>query len=388
MHPIDREFFEQNLGQCATWSEWEDWLQQRKRTDDARLRRFLQLATGLSPSALTHYVNGRRERLSTRKLEELDRIASMLGRPDLIGGAASSAPQIPTPRRHRRIALMTELDVPSRAFHARVTRALAKEAASHGAVLSIHETDRYRLAGSVADQVMSNPPHAVLFLRLTPTAEVLAPLRARGIPAIVIHGDRLSYPAPVLASISPTHESIETQLKAWIGELRPAVEHPVLVMLHDENPQPVPDGWLLPGVERVLRADRSRRLLQAIEQACKRSATVVHLEDCSHLRAFEVYDKHADEGDLFIVLSDEVALALHGLLKRTSRQHTPVVVGYDFSNDTHGVIPSFDQKLDLIAPDAITQLATFWSVGTNTRWPERCREILHETVLHTVPILR
>ena len=181
MHKIDRSLFEKHIqeGELA-WEGWEEWLGERKRTDNACLRHFLQLATGFSVSALNHYISGRRERLGGEKLKKLDALVLELGREDLTQSNRSSQPRVSVPTRNRRVALISELDVPSRAFHARITQALLKEALLNDAVVSIHESTPQRLQGTVRSLLETQQPHAVVMLRLTPNEHVLKTLGLRG----------------------------------------------------------------------------------------------------------------------------------------------------------------------------------------------------------------
>jgi DNA-binding LacI/PurR family transcriptional regulator len=380
---IGHSFFQEHAPDRADelWADWVAWIGSRKRSEGARLRWLLEQLAHKSPSAASHYVNGRRERLGADALGELDEVARLLGRADL----CSRGPRLPQPGESARIVLFSELDVPSRAFHARIIGGLLREASHHRAVVSIHETDPARLDGSVGDVVQAQLPHAAIFLRLTPTPLVLERLYARGIPAVVLHGDRLSYPAPVITSIVPSHASIEKSFEPWLRALPEEVERPLLVTLEDDVVTPVPASWLLPDTPRSLRRDRIESIRAPLERICGLTpADHLRVADFSHLRAFEIYAAFPDR-DLYVVLSDDVALVLRELLAQVAAEPAPRVVGYDFTPEARSVLPSFDQGLDTLASHAIKALSDLWVPGVYPTWGERCQEVTRDVVLRTVP---
>ena len=171
-------------------------------------------------------------------------------------------------------------------------------------------------------------------------------------------------------------------MRAFIKSLVSTVRRPLLVRLHDEKEQAVPKDWLLPNVERrSIRSDRNHAIEQAMKEVCVQP-DVMCLEDFSYRRAFEVFDECGDR-DFYVVLSDEVALALQGLLLRVGKDQ-PRIIGYDFSFEARSSIPSFDQGLDHVAVDAFQHLAEIWHTGADIK-SLKCKEVLHEVVLRAIP---
>ena len=193
--------------------EWRQWLSiRRKRTEKAKWKKILELATGLTSGSLSHYLSGRRERLGKDRLELLDQLSSKLG--------FEPPKAIVLPPKHRRggkhLVILTELDaLPSPSYHLGIFHAITKEA-EHGFTVSIQGMSRSNPRDSIKNMVEFLRPDGVVFLRITPDEASLETLKRASVPVVLVHADRYAYDAPpVLTNIVPIQRSMVQLLRDW-----------------------------------------------------------------------------------------------------------------------------------------------------------------------------
>lgn len=209
-------FREFAVGEPAGASEeWERW--QRKHpnaTERAKYRKLLEIAVERAEATIRCYLDGRSHKLSLELLDRLDRVARGLNQDPPHRSFRRTRPA----RRANRVALLTELAVPSESYHFELIGCVIREAFLHHLSLSVHEAPGEGLAVPVERILANFRPDGVIMIRLTPSRRVVELLAGARIPTVLIHGDRHRYEAPVLANVVPQQEKIETDLNAWLED--------------------------------------------------------------------------------------------------------------------------------------------------------------------------
>jgi DNA-binding LacI/PurR family transcriptional regulator len=358
------------------WQEWlarrRDWLASHpERSAEAKYRKGLQLATGLSEAAIRHYLKGRSRKLSPAMLNTLDALSRALGQP-LPARRQPPKGQPSRPRGARRIALLTSLtDLPSPSFHLAVLRGVARAAAQHHFDTALHEVSPARLGADVERVVRVFRPDAVLMIRLNPSAEALQVLTRAQVPTVLLHADGLpeEYPSPpVLANIVPAQRPIVEGLKRWAlslpgrGKVRNRSDRRregaiVVVALPPDQDRPF-----------SIRKERIDLILEALAEF---QPVLAPVEDYTFRHALKVFRDYPD-AQAYICLSDEIAVALRHLLVAAGKEFTCRIIGFDDSELARKEhITSFGQHLPEIGEAAVAQLSdwlTHASAGA-VSWP-------------------
>lgn len=359
---IDERFFA-NLGIGDPKDlnrHWQAFLSEYPRTKiSRRYRRLLELTGGISEVHARNYLHEdplRYTKVSDDLRENLDRVTQAVGR-ILPPGSKETGQNREPPRLLRRVALFTEFRVPSERFHFFMLRMLARQAAIRGIAVSIHEVDQ-NLSESIETAIRQFRPDGVLLLRLTPTRWAVDVLAKRSLRTVLIHADRLEYPPPIVANITPRHDGIPKELARWLASKsktfgdKPNVG---IVTLHEEQPRgEFPTNDLFAG---SIRNERHKAIRDALKHLNVKHKVI---DDFSFYRAEEVLQKLPD-CDLYVGLSDVIAVATKQLAR-----HKCEVIGFDNTEIAQRAgIASFDQQLDKVARLAIEQLCAHFSGDKN-----------------------
>jgi len=367
---------------AAAYEQWRHWLRKYPgRSDETKHRKALELASGLSATAISLYFNGKAARLGDVTRHRLDSLSRDLGRtpPDV----KTRHKRGPVTRRLKQVALMTELvGIPSPSFHMEVLRGFMRKAANSFAV-ALHEVTRANLSSDVGRVVRTFRPDAVIMVRLTPDAESLEELRQELIPTVLIHAARYDYPVPpVLANIVPGQETILEDLKAWASRLRKGNaslgrseyenrSDVIVVTIQDEKPrQDFQAKRKVPGI----RNERIKLILKALREFAPKRHVVPDYTFRHALQVFEAYPR----AQAYVCLSDEIAVGLKHLVTASGREPRPWVVGFDDSQLAREErITSFGQHLDEVGGRAVEQLVRWFERNPSAvvTWPEKFEEV-------------
>ena len=371
-HPlpqIGKSFFDEFAkgDPVAALALWNQWLNNRQRRvdDDARYRKALEICVELGGASIRHYLSRRHQFLSESNLDLLDRISHGLNqkpprRVMLPAGA------IARPRRCHRLALLSQLDVPSEGYHMQLIRGIVRAAQLHNLAVSLHEVSPIDLASSI-DRVRTNfRPDGLVMLRMTPTPRDLEPLSSNNIPLVLVHADRFIYPWPVLANIVPKQNLLAADLRAWAETSNPGpkptreakrtkAKKAVVVAVQRETPTVAYPT--MAGINPSIRNDRIDQVGIALRQF---RVEYVWVDGYGFQQAMGVYRRHPD-ADLYVSLSDEIAVGLKHILIAAKRPWEGRIVGFDDSPMSREEgLPSFSQSLDAVGSRVVGKLQEFF----------------------------
>ena len=198
-------------------------------------------------------------------------------------------------------------------------------------------------------------------------------------PIVLVHADRYRYPKPVVANVIPNQEHIEQDLRSWIDRYLPsptpartlksrAMRKAVLITMPMESPcSDLPP--IAPGIDPSIRNDRIARLVRALRDFRLPPAPEGEVPDYRFRHAVDVYQRHGD-ADLFVSLSDQIAVGLKHLLIAAGKPWRHRIVGFDDSPlAKEEQLASFSQSLDRIGFVVVDQLCRLRRSGT-LNWPE------------------
>ncbi len=353
--------------------EWRRWIRKRPNaTERAKYKKLLEILADVSESSIRNYLDGRQDKLSSELLDRLDRIARGLNQQP----PPRSAPLPPAKRMRRatRVALLTQLAVPSEEYHFELIRGVVRETSFHHLSVAVHEVPAGELAPPV-DNVLANfRPDGIVMIRLTPSKQVVKLLARARVPTVLIHADRYHYAAPVLANVIPVQDKVQKELKVWLrdhqkigrrsGARRTKRRKIVVVTMPEEqlgNEFPA-----FRGAPPSIRNERRELVVQAFEEF---GPVIFEVEDYSFRHALRVYESHPD-ADVYISLSDQIAVGIKHLLIAAGKPWRHRIVGFDASQAAKEEgIPSFDQRRGTIGKLAIERLCRFFSSECPGPWP-------------------
>jgi DNA-binding LacI/PurR family transcriptional regulator len=378
---IDRAFFEEYARgepeQVA--AQWEGWLRAKRHRPDgeAVYRKLMEICSGLGEGSVRNYLKGRHYSLSDDSLDVFDRISQALKQPtarrvEIPPEAAGRHP------RSNRIALLTQLQVPSESYHMELIRGIVREANLHHLAIGLHEVSSLDVGASIERVRVEFRPDGIVMLRVTPSLRDLEPLVKSRTPVVLVHADRYRYPPPVLANIVPNQDGLEEDLQAWIKRYRrPASEggrrkrgaagKAVLVTMPREV---ISDVFprMKANIEPSIRNDRIARL----ERVLRRRFHPVIVEEVPDYRfrhSLGVFQHHRD-ADLYVSLSDQIAVGLKHMLIAAGQPWDQRIVGFDDSPMAQEEsLTSFSQSLEKIGFLAMSRMCGFLRRDEG-QWPE------------------
>jgi len=286
-----------------------------------------------------------RTRFSSRTLTLLNDVTSALGYP-----VPDWSPHTEDRPWSGRLAIFTELSsLPSQRYHFDLIRAIAHEARNNHCLCSVHEVTRDEPARDISQVMCLFDPDAAVLLRITPNQECLDALGST--PTILVHADRrpglYEYP-PIACNIVPNQRPIKSCLKEFIDDpdtqkyIKPRT---AVVCSVDRE-----------GTEGSIRDVRIGLVLMALEEL---HVTPTHciVPDYSFSHAVRVFQAFPDT-DLYVCLSDQLAVGIKHCLMASGREYKRRVVGWDNSRQYAQAenITSFDQGLEEIAGTVFEKL--------------------------------
>jgi DNA-binding LacI/PurR family transcriptional regulator len=385
------------------FEQWNRWLttSERPRSDEEKFKMALRLAGGVSAAAVSNYLGQERnpsknlaDKLAIKTRRDLDAICVALGRPPRYPTVARVIADV---RAERHLILLARLNgVPSPRYHLAVIESIVEAGARHGFSVAIHQfpearTDRDERLMRVLRSAVS---HGLIWFRLTPDSTCLTLARQySNSPSVVVHGDRLSYPPPVIAHILPAHEEVPGIVEMWCrglprasfrgGSLKRRSQTVLIAAMRPERYE----GDLSPSNKAIpvsIREDRIRSIEQGIRSAGLRPA-MQYIPDYSASNALAVWEDHGPFRG-WVALSDELGVALKQLLVATGIDPSEAarrVLGFDGSDlaRRHGVA-SLDQHLREIGDRTVEEFSRFHRHAFNADEPfPTCKELVVRVTL-------
>jgi hypothetical protein len=176
---------------------------------------------------------------------------------------------------------------------------------------------------------------------------------------VVIHGDRLQYPDPVVAHVLPVHDDIGTTVERWARHAFPTrttdVKVVIAAMPSDEQR---PDYPAMPGRGRTsLRQERIEKVSDGLKKAGV-TGIVHYVPNYMAGEAYDLLQRHGDAAG-FVCLSDELAVAMRQLLMAHRSDAVRPILGFDGSElaRRHG-IASLNQHIPRIGTYAVTAITS------------------------------
>ena len=379
---------------AALWKKWA----REGRAHKACLGKALELATGLSASAIRHYLNNRTYKLSAATLARMDAICRALKiKPPVREARAEEF--IRASLMDRKLALLTPMEgVPSLSYYMEVIRSVTNAATLKNFQATLHEVSLESVSSSIQGIVRHYRPSAMILVRLTPDAQAVQTLAKHAIPTVLIHADRLKYPSlPILGNIVPDQKPMLAFLRSWIAgnialqsneeicnELdlervnleASTLPHPglspsrqvVIVAMPDE-----PDRLDFDPIEAEppsLRTQRKKLMLEALKEF---NPEIYEVEDYSFRHALNVVRAHPN-AMLYLCLSDEIAVGVKHHLEAKGLPTRNRIIGFDDSSlALKERITSFGQSIPEIGSKALELLSEWFNLmktSETAAWPE------------------
>lgn len=395
-----------------------EWRSRARRTDvEARLRKALEYAAELSRPAIGFYRSERqRHKLSRRTVAQLDAMAASL--------ESDRGPRLALRRRLGRrrgpvrVALLTEVErLPNVRFHFDVWRGLVRAARAHRTDLATHEILDERKVEDTARVLRIYDPDAVIYLRLTPSAECLTQLHAAGVAAVLIHADEHrgeKAPYPILANIVPDQSRIGRALQglvlSYLDELdsrsagirkratksggRPSPGRRAPRGRRPGSAEPTAVIAAMDADPGSIRHERVQRLEEGLLSVKRLHVERVRVPEYGFRHARFVLERWPD-ALVYCCLSDELAVGVRHLLRarraagetgedRADPPQEPLIVGFDDSQVARDEgITSFGQNLDDIGRSALDAISSWVSDERGDVDRIRFRRIESEVLLAT-----
>ena len=343
---------------------WKEWIAKpRKRSEQAKYRKVLELASGLSTSSVRHYLEGRSEKLGEQTRLRLADISKALGQP-----LPEEPPELQSvPKRSlRRVALVvdTELpDLPSPTYHLEIIHRILLSALRRHIATALFEVSRQPQLSIAIERILrTSRSDAIIMLRLTPDHKSLQILERAGVPTILVHADKTTYPTPpILANIVPFQEPLEQLVRGWVHNLP---KHPELQQKLESKEQPYIVVVAMPDEDNVsIRTQRKYLINKGLEGF---NWVVRSVPDYSFRHALDVFQKYPD-AQAYVCLSDQIAVGIKHLLIATGKSHRNRIIGFDDSDlAKQENLTSFGQQLEKIGDLAIEKLVAWF--GGQSEW--------------------
>jgi DNA-binding LacI/PurR family transcriptional regulator len=354
--------------------EWRAFLP-RARSDDAKYRKALELTSGLTPGAVYHYLFGRREPASGGKTRKL--AANTIRALDAVSTALGCEPgqppplSLPSKRGVRRIVLFGDLaGSPSPRYHLTVLESIVRAGDRLNFSVAVHQVSQADtdLAAHTARILRNNPPHAVVWFRLTPDEACLEAMAAytHQVPVVLVHAGRRVYPFPVIANVVPNQQTIPEGVMMWARALpgytsKSRKRREVIIAAMDPD-KPTPAFKPVPGRPVSIREERITHIATGIRAAGLRPITHT-VGDYSASQAAEIVHTYPDAIG-YVCLSDEIAVGVKQLLHALGHDPKSRILGFDGSAlARRHHIPSFDQRLGDIGEAVIEQFSRWFDHG-------------------------
>jgi len=353
---------------AAAHAEWRTWLRTGARADDSKFRKALEVAAGLSTSAVSHYLSqfrggeNRTHHLGAKTLHQLDGVARSLG---FIPSSTLPAPAISLPRGARHVAMLTDLrHSPNPRFHLQVIDSIMRCCDMANLFVTIHLVSQSDPGlNRTLDRILrQETPHGFVWFRITPNLEALRVVTSfsEALPVIVVHGARVRYPWPVVSHVLPSLDKVRELVRLWALAIpgAPKRSSVVVAAMPEEPAPPIFDPVESPANTSL----RTRRL----EMACAglrdagRRPVVALIQDYTAAQAYNVVLSNPT-ADGFLCLSDELAVATKHILLAQGKPVADRILGFDGTDLARSQgIPSINQGLNDIGQIVAEEFLAFF----------------------------
>lgn len=342
------------------WAHWITEMYPAGRNKPITMRKkIFTLALGIHETSCRHYFSGKylQEKLvSAETRRRLDFLMRFTGQqpPQFIEKREVQKEKkrdyIP-PVKRKRIALITHLnDLASLPYHNEIMKGLIAQAEENRYNLKIYEAKPTEPDKAVIRAVLNDLPDGIILIRLKPSKVMLSMLEESPIPIVLIHSGEQLLPRPIVGNVeSVLQEGRNPQLKChFLKWLQSLPMHAKLsknaIIVH------MPLGGHL---HRAKRVNYIIRMLEGENIGIK----LHEVKNYGFDNAFEIWEQNP-QADLYICLSDQIAVSLQNILQAANNGETQqTVIGFDGSSlaNERG-INSFNQKLDQVGLLAFERL--------------------------------
>lgn len=362
---LDAEWFRKIHAPAGAIAKWADFFDEGH-DDSALFRHVLACCSGKAPATVAAWLRWKRDpdayddqHIGEETKERLARIAAALN--------WSPPPPLKIWKSlSRRIVLFTDLSsVANPRFHLEVLESIlmaagSSDTKSYVAVQSIRprEPGNTQVVGQALVRI---DPDAAIWFRLTPSRAELEVIRRHPkiVPVVVIHGDRLQYPDPVVSHVVPVHDHVAAAVESWARRVFPAWNTGAKVAIGAMPPDTqVPE---YPPVANQVRASLRQERVEKVTEGLYKAGLEPVLHYVPNYTAGEAYDflqRYRDAAG-FVCLSDELAVAVNQLLLASDRERPRPILGFDGSDlaRRHG-IESLNQHVPQIGTRAVRAVAS------------------------------
>lgn len=285
------------------------------------------------------------------------------------------------------VAVFLPLAVASEAYHLEIIRGIVRSADRENVLPSFHELpgdpDPSEARSEYVRQVVTRfAPAGLIFVRITPDRSLISALTIgeHPLPTVLIHADRLKYPAPVIANVVPDHREVGRALTHHLfsrPHIRGRIPQFAMVSMPEE-----PEGGAFPCIDGNSRSIRNDRMRSIQTSFAGWQLTAITVPDYGFRHALDVLKKHPDT-DAYICLSDGLAVGLKHLLvaRDPGVNACERIVGFDGSALARNEgVPSFSQHLESVGEKSMARLCQFLAHRLKdtpfTLPPEASRQIM------------
>lgn len=364
---INEEWFFLNgtVEPTEAYLKWQTWLRKRsleKRSFEQMRNKALQLAIDVSSSTILNYFHtsdvrrGRMARCTEIQLNSI--LTSMMAMLEKPADPRTLKPFIPSKsqnfNKRKRVALFTELsEVPSFHYHKTLLASCLRGANKLKLHLSIHEASQSNLARKIKQTLIAECPDGVLIIRLNPLlpSPIGTPhklLKSASVPTVLIHAPRNLFQAPIVTNfVSVIQESTIQDFRRWLLKRIPeSLGRPKAVLVHMQTTSDLLEHRDMHRLNRIQVISQTLSKIGFDHQS-------ITVPDYSFHHAFSIFEQHKD-AQVFVCLSDQIAIALSKIFKMTGSVSPPLISGFDDSDLARkSGIPSFGQQLEEIGDQAL-----------------------------------
>ena len=329
----------------------------------------MEICSGLGEASVRHYLAGRHYYLAEDTLDLFDKISRTLGQP-ILPRVKISQQVVRRRFPSKRFALLVQLQALSESYDVELIRGIMREAARLSFGVGVYGVVPLAVSTSLEQAINIFRPDGVVMLRTTPGENDLEPLVKSGIPMVLVQADRYRFPQPVLANIVPNEAKLGGDLKTWIKRYlqsasgdgragRKGTKKVVLVTAPPEFPRiAVPP--IATDVEPSLRNARITQMEQAMPRGFR--LAVEEVPDYRFRHGLRVFQHHPD-ADLYMVPSNEIAVAIKHILIAAGQPWDRRIIGLDASPaaEEDGVT-TFAPSIEKVSFLVIDQLRRFFQM--------------------------
>jgi hypothetical protein len=276
-----------------------------------------------------------------------------------------------------KIVVFTELSsIISPAYHFELIKKLVKIGREAHYLLSWFElnSSNGETVKEISDILDIYMPAAVIFIRISPTREIVDLLSNKDIGGVLIHADRYNYQekfkqTSILTNIYPEYSNIEffvLKLKSIIQRhINQQKEHVKIVFVHADEETASSEFDIEEGVDtpsiRNERINRWEKIIENFAEDNSYSGKIKVKHENVDSYSFDeekskyIFQQHQD-ATIIITLSDVIALTIQSYFDVCAEKEKPYVIGFDKITDK---ISTFEQKFDDISLKAIRAIQDY-----------------------------